>query len=411
MSALDELLTWLFASPAPDAVRRQARLLVLDTLGCAIAGLEHAKVRRLAARLSGSDLGPLLATAACWDEACEGLARAHGRPGVPVIAACLAHGLRHDLRLGDLLDAVIAGYEVGGRMGEWLRMRSGMHVDASWPSLGVAVALTRLAGGSAPVARSAVEIAASQVPFSLYLPVEQGADGRNTYLGHAAWLGAYAAHAALAGCDAPCGAIERFAELALDSRQPPPDPRVGQYVVLEAYLKPFAAVRHVHYGALAALRLRPRITDMRSIGAISLSVYPEALTYCGNRAPRTPLQAQFSLSFGIAAALRFGTLDAAVYESPAFEDAELRRLEALVACESDPSKQAREAVLELRVGNERLEERVASIPMSAEDCRAKFIRYAAARLGTDRAEEMARALLQGPHTQSLKSILREELPA
>lgn len=411
MNALDELLAWLFSSRPPDEVRHKARLLVLDTLGCAFAALGHSKLQRLQAALSGgSDVAALLATSACWDEACEGLARAHGRPGVPVIAACLAYALRRDLSLAHLLDAVITGYEVGGRMGEWLRIRPGMHVDASWPSLGAAAAVTKLAAGTPSMAKAAVEIAACQLPFSLYLPIEQGADGRNTYLGHAAWLGSYAAHAAIAGCDAPRGALERFAELALGSSNRLPEPRIGQYLVLEAYLKPFAAVRHVHYGALAALRLRSRVADTSAIRAISLAVYPEALAYCNNPHPRTPLQAQFSLSFGVAAALRFGKLDPEVYERPAFDDRELRRLEALVACKTTPME-TREAKLELQLENERLEEHVASIPMSEEDCRVKFIGNAAGRLGRERADIMADAFLCGPDTQSLKSILREELPA
>lgn len=401
---MDELLRWLFTADAPAATRHKARLLVLDTLGCALAGLEHPTVARLASRLQ--DREAVLATAACWDEACEGLARAHGRPGVPVIAACLARAC--DANLGNLLAAVITGYEVGGRMGEALRMRPGMHVDASWPSLGVAAALTRLEDAGPEVARTAIEIAACQIPFSLYLPVEQGADGRNTYLGHAAWLGTYAALAALAGCEAPRGAVERFADLALGIsgfRLAAP----GEYLIEEAYIKPFAAVRHVHYGAQAALRLRPRIPDTGAIWAIALSIYPEALVYCANRAPRTPIQAQFSLSFGIAAALRFGKLDSSVYREECFLDPELRRLESLVAT-SDNGSDERAADLAIELDGVRLEERVTTLPpMTPEACRAKFISQAAPRLGEHAAERLADALLHGPESQSLKSLLPKEL--
>jgi 2-methylcitrate dehydratase PrpD len=402
---MDELLRWLFTADAPAATRRKARLLVLDTLGCALAGLEHPTVARLASRLQ--DRGAVLATAACWDEACEGLGRAHGRPGVPVIAACLARAA--NANLGKLLEAVITGYEVGGRMGEALRIRPGMHVDASWPSLGVAAAVVRLEGAGPQPARAAIEIAACQIPFSLYLPVEQGADGRNTYLGHAAWLGAYAALAALAGCEAPRGAVEKFAELALgitDLRLAP----AGEFLIEEAYIKPFAAVRHVHYGAEAALRLRPRIPDTRAIRAIALAIYPEALVYCANRAPRTPIQAQFSLSFGVAAALRFGKLDSTVYREECFFDPELRRLESLVAT-SDNRSDERAADLAIELDGIRLQERVNSLPMTPESCRAKFISQAAPRLGEPAAERLADALLQGPESQSLKSVLPKELYA
>jgi 2-methylcitrate dehydratase PrpD len=371
-------------------VRRKARLLVLDTLGCAIAGFREPKVAALRA------LQPVasFAIAACWHEACEGLARAHGRPGVPVIAACL--GMNADVSLGVLIDAVIAGYEVGGRMGEQLRIKPGMHVDASWPALGAAAGAVHLLKGSAKAARAAIELAACQVPFSLYLPVEQGADGRNTYLGHAAWLGLYAAQAALAGIAAPSGAVERFAGLALDRRINLDDD--GTYILREGYLKAFAAVRHVHYGAEAALRLRPRIT--RKIEAIELGIYSEAITYCGNRAPRTPIQAQFSLSYGIAAALRFGHLDAEQYTPSALNDPELRRLEALVAITADAGETSRAATLRI----DGLEERVTSVkgdpasPMSEEECRDKFLRNGGSAAVAD-------ALLAGPDSQPMTSIV------
>ena len=47
--------------------------------------------------------------------------------------------------------------------------------------------------------------------------------------------------------------------------------------------------------------------------------------------------------------------------------------------------------------------------MSPEACRAKFISQAAPTLGGHRAERLAEALLQGPESQPLKSILPKEL--
>ncbi len=396
---LAALVGRLYSEPPPPAVRARARLLILDTLGCALAALGHPTVGALRQHLE--DRGAFLAAAACWDEACEGLPSAHGRPGVPVIAACLA---RDGRTLQALVDAVITGYEVGGRMGARLRIRPGMHVDASWPSLGVAAAVARLLGGAPAVAQAAIEIAAAQIPFSLYLPVAQGADARNTYLGHAAWLGAYAAQCALAGVEAPRGAVDEFAKLALGGTGAPLD--APGYVILDGYLKPFAAVRHVHYGALAALRLLPRLGKLSEVRRIALSIYPEAIAYCGNRAPQAPIQAQFSLSFGVAAALRFGRLDADAYRPPAFDDPELRRLEALVEIASH-GRDARDATLEV----DGLRESVDSIPMSDAEAEAKFLRNASPALGEARARQIADALLRRPESQPLAGLFKEGFPA
>ena len=117
-----------------------------------------------------------------------------------------------------------------------------------------------------------------------------------------------------------------------------------------------------------------------------LKVYEEAIVYCGNRAPRTPIQAQFSLSFGIAAMLRFGDVDPSVYAAPRFDDAELRRLEALVELEPDAELTARKqrgATLSLTLDSRVIEDTVGTIagdadsPLDRAALSAKFMHYAA----------------------------------
>ena len=89
----------------PHEVDAKARLMLLDTVGCMLAARSAPEVSAFEAAFSRLDTGsfrfpggPGLSTlgaaavgamAATWDEACEGLALAHGRPGVPVVAALL----------------------------------------------------------------------------------------------------------------------------------------------------------------------------------------------------------------------------------------------------------------------------------------------------------------------------------
>ncbi|MGQ0653804.1 MAG: MmgE/PrpD family protein [Betaproteobacteria bacterium] len=332
-------------SPAAK-VSRHARLLLLDTLGCALAGRRAPEVSRLEqslADLEGGDFrcpqgrplsvraaGQILAIAPTWDEACEGHAYAHGRPGIPAIAALLPLALHQKRTLGAFIGALVMGYEIGARAGGWLRVPKGIHVDGNWPGIGVAAAVSRLAGGD--VLR-AIDIAACQLPYSLYLPVRWGLTVRNTYLAHSAMLGLDAALAAQAGFGAPQDALSHYAEHFCQADEQPL-PGAGEDLILGAYFKPFAAVRHVHYGAIAARALRNGL-DVSSVKEIELSVYEEAMTYCGNRDPKTPLAAQFSLSFGIATMLRFGELEPACYDEPRFSDPEVRRLEKLVRIAPD----------------------------------------------------------------------------
>lgn len=425
------------AQAATAEADAQARRLLVDTVGCALAGRHAEEVRRLEAMLGACEPGDfsfpggpslgvqagaqVLAMAATWDEACEGHALAHGRPGVPLVAALLPLALKRGASLGEFVDAFVLGYEVGARCGAWLRIRPGMHVDANWPALGVAAGVARLLGLGAEGIVQAIDVAACQLATSLYLPVAQGRTARNTYLGHSASLGLQAAFASAAGIDAPAGALAHYADThAAASAQPLPD--AATLLLGDAYLKPFAAVRHVHYGATAARHIRARLADDTSgVRRIVLRVYNEAIVYCGNRAPRTPIQAQFSLSFGVAAMLRFGDVDPSVYAAPRFDDAELRRLEALVELQTDAdltARQQRGATLTVTLDGDgdggTHEHSVGTIagdaahPLDRAALAAKFTQYAAlcAAHAVDRASAMhfCDGVLDAPATTPLGTL-------
>jgi 2-methylcitrate dehydratase PrpD len=173
----------------------------------------------------------------------------------------------------------------------------------------------------------------------------------------------------------------------------------------EGYLKPYPAVRHVHYGALAAERWgAARLADAASISAVTLRVYQEALTYCGNRAPATAIQAQFSLSYGVAHTLAHGRLDPAAYASARLADPLTRRLEALVVLEADPERTAqnrRGCTLLVHAGDSVWEDSVDVVPgdpgrpMSRAEVEAKFLAYAGPVIGEAHARAIAGRLLDG----------------
>jgi 2-methylcitrate dehydratase PrpD len=412
----------------PEEVSRHGRLVVLDTLGCALAGRSAPQVAALETSLAalepggfrfprGAGLGlraatQLLAIGPTWNEACEGHAFAHGRPGIATLAALLPLALQRDATLGQSLAAFVAGYEVGARAGGWLRVAPGIHVDGNWPALAAAAGTAQLLGLGVEQTMRAVAIAACQLPASLYLPIRTGRNVRNLYLAHSATLGLDAALAAQAGIDAPPDALGYYAEhwcRAVAETPPPADADL----ILDAYLKPFAAVRHVQYGALTARRLRARLGgDTSHVKAIVLTVYQEAATYCSNPAPRTPLAAQFSLSFGVAAMLRFGALDAASYAPPNFDDAELRRLEALVEVRIDPDLTAtgqRGATLSIATDTGALEASTGpreepELLLDAAGAVAKFIQGASACVSAPDGRAFSEVWLSAAPQASLRSL-------
>ena len=422
--------------PANEAAHNAARLILLDTIGCMLAGREASEVMVFEENYSMLESGPFTfpggrrlsliaaaqvgAMAATWDEACEGHAYAHGRPGVAAAAALLPLAVANERGLDATIDALALAYEVGARAGGWLRIKPGMHVDGVWPALGVAAGVARLIGLDAHGIARAIDIAACQLPASVYLPVTQGKTARNTYLAHSASLGMQAAFSAQAAISAPDDALAYYAA-NFSAASPESMPAPHEDLILDAYIKPYAAVRHVHYGAEMAKSAREELggggandgtataaslaatpVSTAGITRIELATYREATIYCGNRAPQRPIQAQFSLSFGIAAMLRFGVLDSSVYRREKFEDPELRRLEALVEITIDRALELqgkRGGSLLISNGYKDIERDVraipgdASMPLSAEEVAAKFMRYSKARVAHEKSFVFANALL------------------
>ena len=339
----------------PRIVER-SRHLLLDTIGCAISGFRARELQSLAARVSASDRGVvglpglagrftstaaafLMGTAACWDEACEGLEAAHGRPGLHAISAAVPLALVKNSTLGDLLSAIVTGYEIGGRIGIAYRIRAGMHVDGTWGTFAAVAAAGRLLGLRPHEIMGAIDTAACQLPFSLYHPITQGSRARNTYVGHGAAIALLLSASAV---DIPSlgGGLAVNTELALgrrlESLAPAPPP--GHWLVLDGYLKKYPAVRHVHFGIeLGARWHQERGPETHKISKVRLRIYREAMTYCGNRAPQHVIQAQFSLSYGLAHALRCGTATPEAYSAESLADGETQRLENLIIIEDDPA--------------------------------------------------------------------------
>jgi 2-methylcitrate dehydratase PrpD len=416
---LQAVIAWaLPGPPAGSAAARKARLLLLDSLGCALAGLRHPRVAALAqamqaafpgdvaladARLAPGAAAAVLATATCWDEANEGLAIAHGRPALPVAPLALVARAR-GMPAQDAVAAFALGYEVAARAGEAWRIRPGMHVDGSWHALGAAAGAARLIGlDQAGIAR-AVRLVACQVPFSLYAPIAAGMDGRNSYPAHAALLGSLAAASAAAGMDAPEDGFAQARRIALGHDDQAVATPPGTWLLEDAYLKPFAGVRHAHYAAAAAIALRDRAA--RAPRRIVLATYAEALRYAGNRAPRAAIAAQFSLSWAVAAALAQGDLGPAAYTDEALGDPRLRALEAMVELvEDDALTAAGRRGATLTVDGE--SETVTGVtgdpdrPMTEADAIAKFTRLAVPTLGDAGAARAVAALLHDAPAESL----------
>lgn len=424
---LAALGAWLMDTPPPADVERAARRLLLDTVACAAAGFRKANLADLAdetggfrligadAALAPTDMAYAFAVAACADEACEGLAFAHGRPGLHAVAAGVGAALRRDARLGELLDAVIAGFEFGGRMGALFRAEPGVHVDGTWGLVAATAAARRLFGGDADALAKAATAALCQMPASLYLPVAQGADLRNSYSGHAASAGTQIAASLAAGMTTPAGAADAAGGFAF-RRDDEAWVGAGRWLILEGYLKPYPSVRHTHYGIEGARAWRRAHPDVRpsDIGDVLLEIYPEAVAYCGNRAPATAIKGQFSLSYTLAYALVHGDLTPAAYEDAALGDRDLTSLEARVRTVADEglgAGGARRARLTVEAAGGGWRQTIdgapgdAADPLSDAQLAAKVRTFLAGRADAGRADRLIDDLMAGALDRPVRDVL------
>ena len=197
--------------------------------------------------------------------------------------------MRTDASLGALLDAAAAGFEFGGRMGALFRALPGIHVDGTWGLVASTVAARRLYGGDGPAMAAAATAALCQMPASLYLPVAQGADLRNSYSGHAASAGMQIAASLAAGMTIPTGAADAAAGYAF-RRDDEAWAGTGRRLLLEGYLKPYPSVRHTHYGieAARAWRRQHPETTAAEIGEAVMAICEAMVAMDSGRDGRMP---------------------------------------------------------------------------------------------------------------------------
>lgn len=409
-------VTWFLdnSEPLPTDVSARTRLLILDTVACAVGGTRHDQVSRLAASFTRvcpgafafpgqpspcapAESAALFTTAACWDEFCEGHEQARGRPGLHSVGLPLTLARGQGARVGDVLKAVALGYEVGARFGAALHTREGFHVDGVWGTAAAAASASSILGLPAAQIVQAIGIAATTMHASQYLSVSAGATARNTYAARGVSDGLACALAAGSGITAPAGATATAiallgrpdSSLAITQIAAPSD-----FLLLDGYLKRWPGVRHAHYALVAALELRERIGRVPD-NHITLTMHPAAVEYAGVRAPATRLQAQFSSTYAAAYALLTGTFDLTAFEPGAVADPTIRALEHRIDLAAGTGTRGRFAQIAAD-GQVVVVDSIAGDPgrpISAAQTRAKALHLMAPRLGDEAAAEIADWLL------------------
>ena len=117
----------------------------------------------------------------------------------------------------------------------------------------------------------------------------------------------------------------------LGSEAPVPPYEQNDFVALDSQLaKPYPSCSYAHRPIDAMLELRSQINDLSAIEHMSLKVPRAFLDVDGKRAPQTPPEARFSMTWCIAAAAVDGEVRIPHFEPEALKRPELHALERMI---------------------------------------------------------------------------------
>lgn len=317
--------------PASSVTR--ARQLVLDTVGLALGGQRTPLGRALAAfaagRLPGDEAtiigserasveGAAFANAATAKiVGMEDTNRAYGHVAVEVVPAALA-AAESTRRTGrDLIAAVVAGYEVFGRVGRQVRqahLARGMDIKGTVGTLAAAAAAGAALGLDSDRVGHALAIAASLAAgLETYVHDPEESHTEHLIAGFAARHGVMAARLAGSGFRGPKGAIDGpggFASAFGDGFGEGTLADLGaRFEIESAGVKPHAGCRHVHQAVDAVLEARRQgAIDLDRVVQIDVGTYRHALAapFRTTLSPNSPAAAAYSLPVATAVALVFG---------------------------------------------------------------------------------------------------------
>ena len=405
----------------PSSTVAAAKLVLLDTVGAMVAGSvqpENVRLAALAARRSPHGLSTLLghglksdALLATFTNAAAGVALemdegnrlGGGHPAIHVIPAALA--VAEELGLGGarLLEAVIAGYEIGSRIGGATVARPNVHSHGTWGTISTAVAVARLHELRADEMRHVINLSASMTPANTWTPALEGATIRNAYPGRSGLEGILAVDLHQAGFSALDDAPSDVYGTILAERFDPEEAVAGlgeSYRIEQNYFKFHACCRmnHPALDAVMALRAQHRFAG-DDVAAVHVTSIPFGLRML-ETAPRTMLGAKFSIPYAVAAALVLGRTDTAAFEERELDDQRIlamaKRIE-VVADDEMALKRADypTAHVKVKLRDGRVLSHTTGVvrgdaanPVASEEVVAKFLSLAAECLGEPRAREV-----------------------
>jgi len=345
----------------PEAVRRHARLVLLDTLGVILAGSERPEMRALREHLAPTAGSGATVYARGWPihdartaslfngiagrsiELCEGLRFVSGQAAMQVLPGVLAVAENAHSTGREMLAAFILGYDVVGRLAGGFTPRPLAHQNGQVSLLAAAAAGARLHGLDAAGVSRAMRIATTLLLTPSYTNAVAGATTLNVAGGMSGFAAALAPELALAGFEAQPDAIEEALGQLVGGGFTPEhalDELGARWEITRNYFRLYACCNPIHpvldclAAALAELRPTPD-----QVARIDVQTYRFA-SVMRNPDPPNYFASKYSLPHAAAAMVVRGHAGFAALDDTALEDPVIAALRHRVHISEDPEMTA-----------------------------------------------------------------------
>jgi 2-methylcitrate dehydratase PrpD len=341
-----------------------ARTAIIDTIGCALAGMPEPCVRLLLAtpgvaeapgaalvfgtqkRTSALDAALVNGTACHALDYDDVSGVMGGHHSAPVTAPVFALGEQLQVSGMRALAAYIAGVETEVRLSRAVNFHhydKGWHPTATLGTFGAAAAGAHLLGLDVGRTTMALALAAS---FASGIKANFGTMTKPLHVGHVARNGLLAALLAARGFEANPAALEHkqgwlrvfngegnyAAELALQNWGSP-----WEIEAADVGLKQFPCCGSTHPAIAMMLALvREEGVTAQAVEGIEILAHCRRLPHTDNPDPRTPLAAKFSIQYVTARALADGAVRLDAFDEAAVMQERVRRLLPLIRVRAHP---------------------------------------------------------------------------
>lgn len=416
-----------------EEVRRQAEVVVADTLACGIGAraVSPETVRMVQAYSAGvGSVGKSVvlatgeragASVAAWANGalCHALDfdDAHipsiAHFGAPCVAAALGLLQQRGGSGRDLLTAVVAGFGVGGALGRAVMPGHYRfwHGTSSLGGVAAAASAARALGLSAEATDMAISLAADGASGTRYC-ITAGDASKVVHAGGAAERGVVAALLAESGIDGPSGLLEHeigfmwaYSEEHSADRLLRVVEAVGErWEILEDDIKPYPSVRISHAPVRAMAELMADGARLEDVASVTVVQPPSVVEQGWNTAPETLAAARMSIPYCIAALLVDGSLTLRQFDDTHLFDPAVREVMGRVRGRRDPALLERYgtktcATVELRLRSGEVVERTVvwppgspRSPLPPEEHEAKVRSLLELGLGSDAEEDAWRVV-------------------